>query len=191
MIGRMRVPALAPVAVAAALAASPAADPPPGESPAAREQARLCERLAGEPALEACRQALALGIGPARRAGIRTLLSRQLVALERWDELAAFLRESVRLDPSDAVVWHRLGATLLFALEQPAEAVAALDQAVHLAPQEAHPSLDLGLALAAAGRSSEAVAAIEAAVRLDAEVLESRPAARAVLEAARKGKSWP
>lgn len=189
----MRVRALALVAAAVALAASPSwpAAPPPGESSAAREQARLCERLNGEPALEACRQALTLGIGPARRAGIRTLLSRHLVGLERWDELVAFLRESVRLEPSDAVSWHRLGATLLFALEQPAEAVAALDQAVRLAPQSAHPTLDLGLALAAAGRSSEAVAAIEAATRLDAGVLESRPAAREVLEAARQGKRWP
>jgi tetratricopeptide (TPR) repeat protein len=172
-----------------ALAAPPAASR--GESRAARDQARLCERLSGEEAVEACRGALSLGIGPARRGPVRALLARQLAALERWDELADLFREGVRLDPGNAEAWQRLGSTLLFALGAPAEAVSALQEAVRLAPADAPTRLALGQALAAAGRPDEARAAIEEALRLDPSVLDGHPAARAALDAARQGRSWP
>jgi hypothetical protein len=47
----------------------------PTETAAAREQARLCERLPGASGAAACRQALALGIAPPRRAAVREQLA--------------------------------------------------------------------------------------------------------------------
>jgi tetratricopeptide (TPR) repeat protein len=184
--------------LAAALAASPAARaqgpvsaPPRGETAAAREQARLCERLDGDEAVAACRQALALGIGPARRGAVRQLLSLHLAALERWEDLAAVLGESVRLDPRDGVAWERLGGVLLFGLGRAAEAVPALEEAARLTPDDAALRVDLAVALAAAGRLMDAVAAFDEAVRLDPDALAARPAARAVLDAANQGSRWP
>jgi tetratricopeptide (TPR) repeat protein len=179
------------LAAAGAAGAEPEPAAPRGETPAAREQARLCERQNQEEGVAACRAALALGIGPARRGPVRELLARHLVALERWDELAELLRDNVRLDPTSAAAWQRLGLTLLFALDAPAEAMGALEQAVRLAPADAPARLGLALALQAAGRSTEATAAFEEALRLDPGVLEARPAARAALEAARRGEPWP
>ena len=183
------------LALALAAAGAAAAVPPPatarGETPAAREQARLCERENLEAGAAACRAALALGIGPARRGPVRERLARHLVALERWDELAEILRENVRLDPKSAAAWQRLGLTLLFALDASAEATGALGEAVRLAPTDAAARLGLALALQAAGRSKEAAAAFDEALRLDPAVLEGRPAARAALEAARRGERWP
>ena len=165
--------------------------PPRGETAAAREQARLCERENLEAGAAACREALNLGIGPARRGAVREKLTRHLVALERWDELAEVLRESVRLDPKSASAWQRLGLTLLFALGEAAEATGALEEAVRLAPGDAPARLGLALALHAAGRATEAAAAFDEALRLDPDVLTGRPAARAALEAARRGEPWP
>jgi tetratricopeptide (TPR) repeat protein len=161
------------------------------ETAEAREQARLCERRKLAAGVAACRAALALGIGPERRPAIREQLARQLVALEDWDALAELLREGVRLEPRSAVAWRRLGLTLLFALAQPAEALRALEEALKLAPQEAETQLGLAQAHLAAGRPAESVAAFEAALRLDASVLDGRPAARAASEAARRGTAWP
>ncbi len=161
------------------------------ETPAAREQARLCERLGGDDAVAACRAALSLGIGPARQGPLRELLARRLAALERWDELADLFRDGVRVDPGNAEAWQRLGTTLLYALNLPAEAVAALQEAVRLAPADAAVRVTLGLALAAARRFDEGAAALEEALRLDPACLDGRPAARAVLDAARQGRAWP
>jgi tetratricopeptide (TPR) repeat protein len=180
---------LALVATGAAAAEREAA--PPGETAAAREQARLCERENLEAGAAACREALRLGIGPARRGAVREMLTRHLVALERWDELAEVLRENVLLDPKSAAAWQRLGLTLLFGLGEVAEAAGALEEAVRLAPADAQARLGLALALHAAARTTEAAAAFEEALRLDPAVLTGRPAARAALEAARRGEPWP
>ena len=192
----LRAPARAALALTVALAASavgapPEAARPRGETPAAREQARLCERLNLEEGVAACRAALALGIGLDRRGPLREVLASHLVALERWDELVDLLRENVRLDPASASAWQRLGVGLLFALGEPAEAISALGEAVRLAPGDASFRVDLGLALQAGGRPKEAAAAMEEALRLDPAVLDGRPAARAALEAARRGEAWP
>jgi tetratricopeptide (TPR) repeat protein len=189
-IERVRVP-LRTLVVPALVALSAHAPAAAAETAEAREQARLCERRALAPGVEACRAALALGIGPQRRAAIREQLARHLVALEDWDALAELYREGVRLEPLSGVAWQRLGLTLLFALAQPAEAVSALEEAVKLAPQDAEARLGLAQALVAAGRTSEAAAAFEAALRLDPGALEGRPAARAALEAVRRGAAWP
>jgi tetratricopeptide (TPR) repeat protein len=164
---------------------------PGRETAAAREQARLCERENLEAGVEACRQALALGIGGARRPAVREMLARHLVKLERWDELADLLRETVRLDPADSAAWQRLGLTLLYGLDDRAEAEGALEQAVRLAPADAGARVSLALALQAAGRTADAVSALDQALELDAAVLDGRPAARAALDAARRGEAWP
>jgi tetratricopeptide (TPR) repeat protein len=186
---------IAALALAAPLArAQQAAEPgaaPRHETPAAREQARLCERRNLAPGAEACRQALALGIGPERRPAIRDQLARHLVALEDWEALAEHFREGVRLEPGSAAAWQRLGMTLLFALSQPGEAVSAFEQAARLDPSSAETQLGLAMALAAAGRVAEAAGRFEEAQRLDPGVLDGRPAARAGAEAARRGASWP
>jgi tetratricopeptide (TPR) repeat protein len=161
------------------------------ETAAAREQARLCERENLDAGVAACRQALALGIGGARRPAVREMLARHLVKLERWDELAELLRENVRMDPGDSADWQRLGLTLLFGLGETAEAVGALQESVRLAPADANARLELALALQAAGQPAEAVAALDQALKLDPAVLDGRPAARAALEAARRGEPWP
>src|SRR6185503_2385038 len=173
-IGLVRSARILCVATATASLAAVESRGAPPETAAAREQARLCERLAGEDGAAACRQALALGIAPPRRAAVREQLARHLVALEDWDALAELFRESVKLAPDDGESWRRLGLTLLFALHLPAEAVGALEQAV-----------------AASGQLQAAVAAFDEALRLDAAVLDGRPAARAALDAARRGASWP
>ncbi len=169
----------------------PAAEPATSETAAAREQARSCERLNLEEGAAACRAALALGIRPARRSGIRLALARHLVALERWDELAEHYREDTRREPANAAAWERLGRVLLFVLDRRAEAIAAVEQAVRLAPTDAEPRVTLGLALAAEGRYPEAVAALREALHLDPAVLGGRPASRAVLDAAERGQPWP
>jgi len=196
MVEAGRVGSLA-VALAVALAVREAGGAERGtpaaraETPAAREQARLCERKNLEEGVAACRAALALGIGPERRGPVREMLAKHLVALEKWVELGDLLREDVRNDPTSADAWHRLGLTLLFALDEPAEATGALEQAVRLAPGNAPFREGLALALQATGRMKEAAAAFEEALRLDPAVLDGRPAARAAMEAAGRGEPWP
>ena len=92
------------LAAAGALAAEPETTPL-GETAAAREQARLCERENLEAGAAACREALRLGIGPARRGPVREMLARHLVALERWNELADIL--SPPLEPHTFTMGHK------------------------------------------------------------------------------------
>jgi tetratricopeptide (TPR) repeat protein len=164
---------------------------PPAETPAAREQARLCEELVGDPGLQACRRALSLGLAPTRVGPVRELVARHLVSLERWDELAEHLAEDVRLHPDSALCHYRQGSNLLFALGRAEESLAPLGEAVRLDSAKADYRAVHALALNAVGRIPEAAAELEEALRLDPDVLASRPAARAVLEAARRGERWP
>ncbi len=173
------------VTLAAAAAARPA------EGPAAREQARRCEELSGEEGLAACRQAIALGLAPARLDAVRELLARRLVSLERWEELVEHFREGVVLHPDRAEAYYRLGWALLFAVDRPEEAIVPLREAARLAQGDAEARLALGIALSALGREAEANAAFDEALKLDPGLLERRPAARAVVEAARKAEGWP
>jgi len=184
----MKTPAIAAVLL---LVAGTARSQATEETPAAREQARLCERRNEEPGIEACRAALALGLRPLRREAVREVLAHHLVDLERWSELAEHYREDVRFDPEDAEAWFRLGSTLLFALNQRAEALAALEEAARLAPADASTRSVLAIALLSLGRYEEAAASFDEAVRLDPTVLQGRPAAQAMREAARRGEPWP
>ena len=161
------------------------------ETAEAREQAWLCERLDEELGIAACRAALAAGIGPERRTGVRQILANHLVDLERWTELAEHYHEDVRLDPEDAEAWFRLGSTLLFALNQRAEALAALEEAARLDPGSGLTRSVLAIALHVLGRFEEATDAFDEAERLDPTVFERRPAASAMRAASRRGESWP
>ena len=181
--------AMSVILVATGLAAAPT--PAAEETPQAREQARLCERLDEDAGLEACRAALELGLGPERRNAVREVLAKHLVDLERWSELADHYREDVRLEPEAAEAWVRLGSALLFALNEKAEALAALEEAARLDPFDASSWALLALARHALGRYQESVAAFDEALLLDATVLDGRPAAQAVRAAARRGEPWP
>ena len=165
--------------------------PSPEETPEAREQARLCERLNEEEGIEACRAALALGLGPERRGPVREVLAKHLVDVERWSELAEHYREDVRLAPEDAEAWVRLGTMVLFALNEQAEALAAFEEAARLDPADAATRCLLAIALHSLGRFEEATEAFDEALRLDPTVFAGRPAAREVREAARRGEPWP
>lgn len=177
--------------LAVALPTVGAGQPAGEEGREAREQARLCERADEEEGLAACRAALALGLAAERRGPVRELLARHLVGLERWTELAEHYREGVRLAPESGAAWYRLGVTLLFALDDPEEAFAALGEAVRLSPRDAESHAALALALHTLGRYREAEAAFDEALELDPALLEGRPAARAVREAARRREPWP
>jgi len=178
---------LAPYALHVLLAAAA----PPAEGPAAREQARRCEDLSGEEGLAACRQAIALGLAAPRLDAVRELLARRLVSLERWEELVEHFREGVALHPDRAEAHYRLGWALLFAVDRPEEAIVPLREAARLAQGDAEVRLALGIALSALGREAEGNAAFDEALKLDPTLLERRPAARAVVEAARRAEPWP
>jgi tetratricopeptide (TPR) repeat protein len=190
----MRTPFVA-VALASLLAITTGAqaieETPAQEPSEALEQARLCERLDEEAGVEACRSALALGLEPERRGPVRELLAKHLTDIESWSELAELYREDVRLAPKNAQAWLKLGSTLLFALNQRAEALAALEEAARLDPDDAEIRSTLAIALHSLGRYKEATAAFDEALRLDPKVLEGRPAAQAVREAALRGEPWP
>jgi tetratricopeptide (TPR) repeat protein len=163
----------------------------PSETVAAREQARLCERLTGEESLAACRRAIDLGLAPERLGPVRQIVARRLASLERWEDLAEHYRADVALQPLDGEARLRLGATLLFELGQPAEAVTVLSEALRLAPDSAETRGALALALSVNGQPKDAAAEFEAAVKLDEHLLDHRPAMRAAFEAAQRGESWP
>lgn len=187
----LRVVAVAWALVLAAAASLPGQVPAPAETREGREQARLCEKLNEEEGVAACRAALALDLDPERVEPVREVLAKHLVDLKRWSELAEHYREDVRLAPEEAEGWRRLGTTLLFALNQRAEALAALEEATRLDPGDAATRCLLAVALHSLGRYGEATDAFDEALRLDPTVLDSRPAARAVREAARLGEPWP
>jgi tetratricopeptide (TPR) repeat protein len=119
------------------------------------------------------------------------VLAVKLAGLRRWEEAVEVYRGAVRARPGDDDAQERLGHALLHLLGRPEEAVGPLQEAIRLRPDRASAHAELGIALAALGRATEAVAAFEQADRLDPGYLESRPAARATLDAARRGQRWP
>ena len=152
--------------------------------PAAVVQARVCVRTTGEAAVAACRRALELGLPAARQPAIEATLAARLAALGRGDDVVEVYRGAVSRRPADGEAHLRLGAALL-------QAEPTLREAVRLRPEDAEAQALLGNALGLLGRSAEAVAAFEQALRLDPAVLDARPAARAIYEAARQGRRWP
>jgi cytochrome c-type biogenesis protein CcmH/NrfG len=75
--------------------------------------------------------------------------------------------------------------------DRPAEAEPVIREAVRLRSEDAEAQVLLGETLARLGRFPEAVTAFEEALRIDSTVLDGRPGARAVYDAARRGQSWP
>jgi tetratricopeptide (TPR) repeat protein len=179
------------ILVAGVATRSFAQSPSDGGTLEGREQARLCERLDEEEGIAACRAALALGLDPERVGPVREMLARHLADLERWSELAEHYRGDVRLAPDDPEPWRRLGSILLFALNERVEALAAFEEASRLDPGDALTACLLGIALHSLDRFEEATEAFDRAVRLDPTVLDGRPAACRVREAARLGQRWP
>ena len=176
------------VALLAVAAPSPR---PPGETAGAREQARQCLEQPRTLAVESCRRALALGLTSARAAVVRRALALKLVALLRTGEAVEVYRDAVREAPDDAGAHLRLGQALLSIQGDPEAALPLLQRAQELAPEDARAPGAAGLALSALGRTAEAVAAFEAARRLEPEFFASRPGARLAYEAAQRGERWP
>jgi Flp pilus assembly protein TadD len=139
----------------------------------------------------ACRRALELGLPATRQPAIEATLASRLSTLERWDEVVEVYRGAVSRRPADGQARIRLGAALLHMQDRAAEAELELREATRLRPADAEAHVLLGNALARLGRAGEAVAAFEEAVRLDPNILDQRPAARAAYEAARRGAQWP
>ena len=153
--------------------------------------ARQCVELSGEEAVGACRRALALGLPAGRAAALRRVLAVKLADLQRWDEVIEVYRQGAEASPADPEAWRRLGSALLHLAGRPAEAVAPLQAAIGRRPGDPLAQAELGVALAALGRTTEATAAFDEAARLDPGFFESRPAAQAIYEAARRGEGWP
>jgi predicted CXXCH cytochrome family protein len=84
----------------------------------------------------------------------------------------ASYREVVRLDPSSAVGWQRLG-TALRRSSLHAEGAAALERSIKLAPARAMTWHELGLTYRLLGRTAEAAAALEKAIERDPEMPEA------------------
>ena len=158
---------------------------------AAVVQARLCTKATGEAAVAPCRKALELGLPVTRQPAIEATLASRLSSLERWDEVVDVYRGAVSRRPADGQARIRLGAALLHMQDRAAEAEPELREATRLRPADAEVQVLLGDALVRLGRAADAVAAFEQALRLDATVLDQRPAARAAYEAARRGERWP
>jgi Flp pilus assembly protein TadD len=164
---------------------------PAAERPSSAPAARQCVDRSGDEGVQACRQALALGLPAPRAATLRRVLATKLAGLGRWSEVVDVYRDAVGAQPADADAQARLGHALLHLLGRPAEAVAPLQEALRLRPDDAATHAELGLALTALGRTGEAVAAFEDAARLDPAYFESRPATQATFDAARRGQRWP
>jgi len=151
----------------------------------------ICARTTGDPGIAACRRALELGLPPARQPAVEATLASRLAQLQHWDDVAEVYRGAVARRPADPQARLRLGAALLHMQDRAAEAEPALREAVRLRPDDAEAQVLLGEALARLDRAPEAVAAFEEALRLEPTVLDRRPAARAVYDAARRGQRWP
>jgi cytochrome c-type biogenesis protein CcmH/NrfG len=99
--------------------------------------------------------------------------------------------DAARRRPEDPERLSRLGRALLHVAGRAEDAEAALRASLRLRPGHAATLVDLGQALGALGRHVDAVAAFEEALGSDPEVLARRPASRNILDAARRGVSWP
>jgi Flp pilus assembly protein TadD len=152
---------------------------------------RQCVDLAGEEGVTACQRALAVALPAGQAAMLRRVLAVKLAGLKRWDDVVEVYRDAVHTSPSDPEAQLRLGHALIHLAGRPADALGPLQESIRLRSGDPGAHAELGLALAALGRTSEAVAAFEVAARLDPGYFESRPAAQATFDAARRGQRWP
>jgi tetratricopeptide (TPR) repeat protein len=161
------------------------------QGPAVLEQTRRCQEAPRPAAVAACREALRLGLPPARAEVVRKALAASLIALDRGAEAVGVYREAVALRPDDAEAQLRLGRALLLVAGDAEGAVAALEAALRLSPQSAEAYGLLGTAQLALGHVPEAAAAFTEAQRLDPKYFELRPASLLAYEAAQRGGAWP
>jgi tetratricopeptide (TPR) repeat protein len=167
-----------------------------GSAPASREEAPhvafyACVSTPREKGVEACRTALSLRLSLERRIAAQSVLAMHLASVERWEDAVAAYRELVRLRPNDGAARLRLGEALLYGLGRAEDALSVIDAALQLEAGSAEAHGSRGFALASLNRFGEAVTAFEQAQRLDPDYWRSRPAARAVFEAARRNEQWP
>jgi Flp pilus assembly protein TadD len=184
------------IVLALSLWALAPAEPRPKEPPASQGSeadtaAKTCLAGSDAVAVDACRKALALVRTPERREVLAEVLAQKLAALERWEEASGAFAELVRMRPRDAEAKLGLAAAWLYGMGRAEDALAPLADAADLLPDDPRPWIERGIALAALGRFAEAEAAFEEALRRDPSCLEARPAASEVLDAARRGKTWP
>jgi tetratricopeptide (TPR) repeat protein len=139
----------------------------------------------------ACREALRLGLPPARAEAARRALAAHLIALDRGPEAIAVYREAVAVRPDDPEARLRLGRALLVLGGDAEGAVTELGGALRLSPKSAEAYGLLGAAQLAQGQLPESAAAFAEAERLDPSYFELRPAARLAYQAAQGGASWP
>lgn len=182
---------LAPVAAALALLAGAPVRAAGVDSLEARLTLRACAAAVREEAVRLCRQALELGLSPARAAVAERVLGRNLADLLRWDEAVAAYREALRLEPSEAEAAFRLGMALHYGLDRTAGAEPWLRAAVRACPGEPAYHVELAAALNALGQHAEAAAEFQAALALDERVLDTRPAAQATYLASLREALWP
>jgi len=93
-------------------------------------------------------------------------------ALEKPDAARTEYEKAVSLDPKMAPAYQNLGLTLL--ASDPAAAVASLQKAVELSPEEVRPRLFLGKALERSGKIEPAIEQYRAAEKLAPEDLDVR-----------------
>lgn len=142
-------------------------------------------------AIDACRSAERLDLPAVRARNVRLALARALTGAQRYPEALEAYRDAARLAPEDAEGHLRLAEALLHLQGDAQGAVDETRSALLLDPQSARAYGLLGAALHALGQPAEALAAFAEAARLDPEFFSSRPAAREMDEASRRGAAWP
>ena len=134
----------------------------PDPSPAWAEIGVACER-AGEGALAVEGFALAMQAQPSAKLGLRW--GSALQALGRRGEAVAVYQSSLRLDPTSAETWFKLGLALQDG-RLPDRAEAAYRRALTLRPDLAEAHANLGVALQEQGKLDEAKRAYGRAINL-------------------------
>lgn len=126
-----------------------------------------------------------------RARNVRLALARGLARAGEYGGAVQAYRDAARVTPDDPEGWLRLGEALLHLAGDPQEAIDALQTGLRIDPESARGYGALGAVLHALGEFPEAAAAFAEAARLDPEFLASRPAAREMDEASKRGTAWP
>jgi tetratricopeptide (TPR) repeat protein len=107
-------------------------------------------------------------------------------ALQRPADARAEYEKAIALDPKMASAYQNLGLTLI--PTDPAAAIAPLQHAAELMPQDARTKWLLGVAWEAAGKDAQAIEQYEAAAKLDSSSVDIRNSLGfALLQTARAG----
>jgi tetratricopeptide (TPR) repeat protein len=101
-------------------------------------------------------------------------------ALQRNDDARAEYQKAADFDPEMSAAFLNLGLSELD--KSPAAAVAPLERAVELMPDQARPELYLASALAASGQTNEAIVQYRAAEKIDANDFDTHYGLAAALE---------